>query len=360
MLIGHGGNIHEVARKFGFAIEEIIDLSSNLNPLGPPPGLLAYVSEHMDAITALPEVDAGHLIRQMARKMDMDPGRFAAAGGTTQFIYALPRVLGLRNALIVGPTYADYADACALAQCRTDYLMCTADDHFNPDLHRLASLAPQYQAVFICNPNNPTGAHIPVARVAELCRNAPDTLFIVDESYLPFHENATAESCIPLQMPNVVILNSMSKIYRIPGLRIGFMIAAPNIIKQIRPHILPWSVNSLACAAMDFIMDNDARLVEFTETARQYIKTAKSRFLELFKTVNAIKLFIGEGPFILARLAPNLTAAQICEELARQRLLIRNCDNFTGLTRQDIRFSFKSLEINDKLAETLIRAITRV
>ncbi len=354
MIKGHGGNIFDLARQLNCPVHEIIDMSSNLNPLGPPPGLCGYLADQIDTITALPEVDALKVRLIMAESLGLEPECILAASGTTQFIYALPRILGLRKALILGPTYADYADACKLNECSYFMLLSTATNNFQPDLDQLAAMADQTAAVFICNPNNPTGSHIPVDMLVRLCQTTPNTLFIIDESYLPFHSRGNAESIIPHNLPNVIVLHSFSKIYRIPGLRIGFLIAPRGIIELFSPYLLPWSVNSLACAAVDYLAFHPREIEGFVQATREYIQSERNWFGERFKGASHIRLFPGQGPFIMARLAAGMTAESVCGELARHKILIRNCANFEGLTQQDIRFSFKIHEQNQMLAQKLI------
>ncbi|UCF95045.1 MAG: aminotransferase class I/II-fold pyridoxal phosphate-dependent enzyme, partial [Desulfobacterales bacterium] len=133
MLSGHGGNIYGLARQLGCAPADIIDMSSNLNPLGPLPGLLDFLREHITAITALPEVNAQTLTAQFAAAHGVAPACVLAGNGTTQFIYAIPRALGSRKALILGPTYADYADACRMHNLHHRFALAEESRDFRPD-----------------------------------------------------------------------------------------------------------------------------------------------------------------------------------------------------------------------------------
>ncbi|MFZ5570100.1 MAG: aminotransferase class I/II-fold pyridoxal phosphate-dependent enzyme [Thermodesulfobacteriota bacterium] len=353
MIQGHGGNVYALAKRLNCPVNEIVDLSSNLNPLGPPPGLYEYLIRRIEVITSLPEVDAFQIRSELGEHLGVDPRRLLAASGTTQFIYALPGVLGIRSALILGPTYADYMDACSMNGCRHDLVLAAAENEFEQDMERIAGMAMNYEAVFICNPNNPTGGHIPGEMLSSLCRACPETVFVIDESYLPFHPGGKSESLIPINLPNAVILHSLSKIYKIPGLRIGFLIAEPGMIEKFQPHLLPWSVNSLACAAVDYLTAEPEETETFVRKSIRYIQEEKEWIVESLKHVAHIRLFPGKGPFMLARLAPGLTAEDACQTMAEHKILIRNCSNFHGLTERDIRFSFKNRDIHELLVQAL-------
>ena len=196
MIQGHGGNIYECAGQLNCRPSEILDMSSNINPLGPPPGLLQYLKENMDAITRLPEVDAGSTVERFGSYIGVDSNRLLAGNGTTQFIYAIPRLLRTGKALIVGPTYSDYGDACRLQGIPRTFLMADESREFNPGIEQIDRALEKVDTVFICNPNNPTGALIPAHALRNLCRSHSKKNFIIDESYLDFVPNAEKETKI--------------------------------------------------------------------------------------------------------------------------------------------------------------------
>ena len=214
MIYGHGGNIYEVARLFNCRPSEIIDMSSNINPLGPPPGLLQHLKNNLDTITRLPEVDACITVKQFGSFIGVDSNRLLAGNGTTQFIYAIPRILETRNALIIGPTYSDYGDACRLQGIPHTFHMAEESNEFNPDIDQIEKKLAKVDTVFICNPNNPTGALIPAEALGNLCRSQPQKNFIIDESYLDFVSNAENETMVNSELDNVMVLLSLSKIFK--------------------------------------------------------------------------------------------------------------------------------------------------
>ena len=161
-------------------------MSSNVNPFGPPKGLMDHLAAALDRITALPEVDAETMTRCFATRHGLAPGSVLAGNGSTELIYLLPMVMGWRSVAIAGPTYADYADACRLAGVAPRLVTARRADAFRPNLDLLSAAATQAEALFICNPNNPTGVLLEREHLVALCAAHPDTDIIVDESYLPF------------------------------------------------------------------------------------------------------------------------------------------------------------------------------
>jgi threonine-phosphate decarboxylase len=354
MLIGHGGNIYELAETLGCPSSDIIDMSSNVNPFPPLPGLVKHLTDNIHTIGALPEVDARSITHAFAARYGIHPNRVIAGNGTTQFIYAIPRILSTRQALILSPTYADYADACKLCGARYDYFHAEESASFSPDMDAVIERTKSHDTVFICNPNNPTGVLMDVADIQRLCRTHPEVRFVIDESYLPFVEGYVQHSMIRFDLSNVLILNSMSKIFGIPGLRIGFLISPVNLAEKFKYFLLPWSVNSLAQAAVDYLMRHEKQTDEFIQKTVTFLKRERSKMTAALAEAAGITLFPSTTSFILGKLNKHLTSEKICETLAKERILIRNCSNFAGLSEKFIRISLKASEINRALVQKLL------
>jgi len=365
LIKGHGGNFRELAAKLCCNPNEILDMSSNLNPKGPPPGLLEHLKNNLDSITALPDIDSNEICNIFAKQHNISSSMVLAGNGTTQLIYTIPKALKIKKALIIAPTYADYADACIMNGSKYKYLIMEEALNFNPDFTKIEKAVTDCDAVFICNPNNPTGVLIPTLNLKKLCLTFPEKYFIIDESYLPFVSSKTDESLIQYSLPNVIILNSMSKIFRIPGLRTGFLISSENIIKKCLKYFLPWSVNALAQTTVKYLLENNFDINLFLKNTKVFIEKEKKVFTEKFKpkrfkqakyqNETLLKIYPSTTCFMLIKIInSSLTAEDICQKLAEDKILIRNCANFQGLSNLFIRFSLKSSLENSMLAEKLL------
>lgn len=355
MIGGHGGDVYRLARQLGCRPADISDMSANVNPLGPMPALLDHLETRIAAIAALPEVGAGSMIDAFSRFYGVDPGQVMAGNGTTELIYLIPRALGAKRALVVGPTYADYRDACAMNRVSCDHFICRESDDFVPDPAAIGEQAAAADLVFICNPNNPTGTLVQRAGIQELCRSLPDTIFVIDESYLPFAPAPEEATLIASDLPNVMVLNSMSKAFRIPGLRIGFVKTSPGLMVKLKPYALPWSVNSLAQAAVKWLMAHPEPVSRFLSSTRDMIEKEKSRIEECIHRNTAIHCFPSAASFMLMRLPEGLDARMAWQHMADHRILIRDCSNFIGLSKAFIRISLKSENQNRRAVDLLDR-----
>jgi threonine-phosphate decarboxylase len=353
MIAGHGGNIYELAQRLGCSPFDIEDLSTNVNPLGPPPGLLEFLAESLPAVTVLPEVDNRSVIRRFAAYAGVTPERVLAGGGTTQFIYSLAGVLPEKRVLILGPTYSDYADGCRSNGLRPELVPALEEEDFEPPLERLRQALRGEERVFICNPNNPTGRLIPGAVLAAFCRRHPDTRFIIDESYLPFVADAEKESLCGEGLGNVIVLMSISKIFRIPGLRIGFMIAAPQTVAAVSTALWPWSVNSLAQRAVHYITEHPHAMRDFVLETRRRFGHERETARGFLANCPGFKVYPACASFMLVRLPDGLSAGEVWAALAAERILIRDCSNFQGLSDRFIRICPKSSELSGRVAKRL-------
>jgi len=137
MLRGHGGEIYHLALELGVSPAEIQDHSSNVSPLSPPAGLYSLLKRHLPEIEHLPEVDSFSLRRALAARFALPADCFLPSSGTTEWIFALPRVLSPERAFILGPTYGDYADSLRQARVPFEYLLARREEGFRPPLEEL-------------------------------------------------------------------------------------------------------------------------------------------------------------------------------------------------------------------------------
>ncbi|RLB86433.1 MAG: pyridoxal phosphate-dependent class II aminotransferase [Deltaproteobacteria bacterium] len=357
MIQGHGGNKSKLARQLCCSVEDIIDMSSNLNPLGPPDTVHAIIRDRLSAIHSLPEPDAASMCKGFARYHDIDPEGVMAGNGTTFFIYTIPRALCVKKVVIAGPAYSDYKDACSMHGIDPAHCLAKKEQNFQLDIDKVSGMAKGADLVFLCNPNNPTGVLTPKDKIAYLIKRHPDTCFVVDESYLPFVDDARNISFVSdTHYPNLLVLSSMSKIFRIPGLRTGFLSGATPLIDKVMGHYQPWSVNSLAQEVITDIFAHPERIEPFYEKTRAYIREEKQVFTQALQGTKGISLFDAPTYFILAEL-DRMTAPDFCRAIGQDKILIRDCGNFHGLTDRFVRFSLKTREINLALADSIKKSL---
>ncbi|MBF0203626.1 MAG: pyridoxal phosphate-dependent class II aminotransferase [Desulfamplus sp.] len=354
MIKGHGGNVQALAAQHDCSIDEITDMSSNINPLGPPEGLEEFIAANIHLVRALPQPDAMDMVMAFSRYYKVPAGRVMGGNGTTWFIYTLPIALKSRKVLIVGPTYADYRDSCIMNNVPFEFCMADKEHLFQPDINKISEMAKSSDTVIICNPNNPTGSLIPVNTIIELLKHHSSTYFVIDESYLPFLADAEKTTLVAkTSFPNLIVLSSMSKIFRIPGLRTGYLCAYPEVIEKFMKYYQPWSVNALSQAATIHILENPEKTNPFLEMTRAFVKMEKKVFEDAVNDCIELKLYPSQTYFLLAQLTGKMKSNDVCGLAGEHKILIRDCANFYGLSDRFVRFSLRDRETNMKLVRIL-------
>lgn len=341
-LAVHGGNILATARALGCRVEELIDLSSNLTPFGTMPGLKEALVAGLDEIRYLPESGSESLRAVFAARNRIAPAQVLAGNGTTEFIYAVPAAFGCRRALIVNPTYADYATACEWAGLPVEDFALDPAAGFRLDLAALAARLTGNELVFLCNPNNPTGVLTPSAALAELARARPDSLFLVDESYLPFTREPSLLA--PGLPENLLVLFSASKIYGIPGLRLGFLAGSTGRIAHLGQRVKPWGVNRLAQLAGEYVLQHGEN---YQEEVIRFVERERPRVMAELAALPGVAPVPGAANFILSRLHGTVRAPELKAALLEERIMLRDCSNFASLDDHYFRISLKEAAIND-------------
>ena len=249
--VAHGALDHDELAALGLRPEELIDFSSNLNPFGPPASVRAALAALDPA--PYPDRSCRRLRLALAARHDRAPAEILPGNGANELISLIGRAL-LRPgdaALVVGPTYGEYARASRLAGAVVEELAAESAGGFAPDIGRLRAAIDRLQPrlTWVCAPNNPTGVELSTAALAELAAacGTCDGLLVVDRSYAELRREQSEPWREP--PPNVIKLHSLTKSHAMAGLRLGHLIAGANIVARIGAYQPAWSVSSAAQAA---------------------------------------------------------------------------------------------------------------
>ncbi|HAJ94694.1 MAG TPA: threonine-phosphate decarboxylase, partial [Actinobacteria bacterium] len=223
----HGGNLKSAQDKYGIRRKRIIDFSANINPLGLPPGIKKLISRNINNIINYPDQDNTLLIRALSDKHRIDTDKIIIGNGSNELIYLLLNSLSPKKVIIPAPSYSEYERAALAAGASCIFPGILTDGKIDFDLKDLNGT---FGLIFICNPHNPTGK---LWRREELeclinkCRKA-DIIILVDEAFTAFVPDEEKYSVIDLlrSYSNLAVLRSMTKIYAVPGLRLGYLLGS--------------------------------------------------------------------------------------------------------------------------------------
>ena len=347
-LPAHGGNILSMARTLGCAPEEILDFSANINPLGPPAWLRPVVARAMSGIAHYPEPRADGFRRMAAVRMGVDLDNVVAGNGSSELLYALPRVCaarGLGRAVLPVPCYGDYERACKAAGLLCEPLILRSEVDFSMDWAGLAARLDIPALVVLGQPANPAGTLLEPQRILDLIDCHPASFFLVDEAFADFVPQLLRLGA--LIRPNLFVLHSLTKFFAVPGLRLGLGYGDASVCTAISALLPDWSVNALAQAVgEEALRDGDY--------ACQTMAVVEELRVRLHEDLTGVGLtvFPGSANYLLCR-SEKLDAFALQEKLAKSRILIRNCANYAGLDARYFRVAVRSAEENERLVRAL-------
>ena len=349
---GHGGNLRELARASGKAEREILDFSANINPLGPPEWLRPTISAQVATLTHYPDPDCAALVEAAAARYGVATDEVAIGNGSTELLHLFPRVIGKTRAIIPVPCYSDYARACTLAGIGVETLALGEANSFRFNVPLLETKLSGDEMVLICRPNNPTGLICDADAIRSLATKHSATTFLVDEAFGDFVEGF--DSLTRNRPANVIVLLSLTKIFAIPGLRLGCAVADRGVIQRVRELQPPWSVNSLAQAVgVAALHDHD-----YLRQTQLYVCQQREALAAALKSLPSLTVFPGEANFLLLRLDRNdLDAPTLARRLLADGIAIRVCDNFDGLDTRFFRVAVRREDENACLCDRLRAAL---
>jgi histidinol-phosphate aminotransferase len=231
----------------------IAQLASNESPFGPHPKVVEAIAAAAGAMNRYPDPDATLLRRRIAERYETEPARVAVGNGSCEILLAAAEALCEPGAEILysWPAFSMYPYLPALTGAREVRVPLGEGDVHDLDA-MAAEVTAATQLVLVCNPNNPTGTHLPAAEVAAFCAELPaHVTVILDEAYVEFqtHDDPDATVDLLADLPNLVVLRTFSKVYGLAGLRVGYALGSPKFRAAIDAVRQPFSVNALAQAA---------------------------------------------------------------------------------------------------------------
>ena len=305
----------------GASDKSVLDFSSNVNPLGPPDGVLRVLAQSGELVFAYPVPDADEFCQAVARHLSVPRECILAGNGATDLIYLITRLLSGGRARVITPAFTEYEDACEAAEIPVN-----DGDH---------------DVTFLANPTSPAGQLFSAEEILE----NPGPL-IVDESFIDFAGEEFSLASKAASDPRLIVLRSLTKFYAIPGLRLGYIVAPPETVLRLKSLQPPWSVTALAIAAGVAALEDH----NYAERTRKLVPELRENLSSSLKSLDLAPMASAVN-FILCRVPD---AALLCRELLEFGIAARNCDSFTGLEKNRfVRFAVRGHEDNTRLLAAL-------
>ncbi len=336
MIVGHGNNIYQ----FGESRIEV-DFSSNIAFNNHSAEIYQHLRKKIDAIGDYPDPEAKRLTNLISQNLSLSTDQILVTNGSAEAFYLLAHLLKRReltNTLITTPSFSEYEDSCTLYSHKVSYI--AIDKLLTTDLTNFTS-------VWFGSPNNPDGYRITVDEIDQLATRYPTCYFVIDRAYNDLSQDKELDK---EPRKNIIIINSFTKSYGIPGLRLGYLVAHPEIVSELSTMRPPWSVNALSLIAGEYILKNQDRLQPSIEDLVEESRLLQDRIAN----IDGFSVTRSRCNFFLVELTNGKTASQLQEYLVKgHRVLIRDASNFRGLTPQHIRIATHNRKQNEELIKAL-------
>ncbi|WP_432943818.1 Rv2231c family pyridoxal phosphate-dependent protein CobC [Kribbella sp. CA-253562] len=319
----------------------LVDLAVNVRAGTPPPWLLEEITAGLTDLAAYPRTEAA--TAAVAARHECDPGRILLTAGAAEAFVLIARAFRPRHAVVVHPQFTEPESALRSAGHLVDRVVLSPEAGFTLDP---SSVPADADLVVIGNPTNPTSVLHPADTLRELAR--PDRILVVDEAFMDAVPGEP-ESLVAASIPGLVVIRSLTKTWGLAGLRVGYVVAAPQLIEQlaaVQPH---WPVSTPALAAA--IACSTPRAAAEAHQAAEDFERQRAHLLAGLLTPygdasGAMPLSYGvsRAPFVLVRVDG---ADRIREALRQRGFAVRRGDTFPGLGPDWLRIAVRPEPVTD-------------
>ena len=340
----HGGDVYSEPYE--------IDFSANINPFGMPQSVKDAAWEGVLSSVNYPDVSCRQLKKKISEKNKIPPEYFIFGNGAAELIFAVVSALKPKKVLVVSPGFAEYEQAARASGCEIEHYFLKEDNQFLLEKSYLESIKEDTDLVFLCNPNNPTGQLIEcdfLQQILEKCR-ACKAFLVLDECFNEFLDQPNQYTMLSKtkEFKNMMILKAFTKIYAMPGLRLGYAICSDRtVIEKMEAMLQPWNVSVPAEMAGNAALDEEA----FVQMTRAFIGQERIWMKKEMERIG-IKTFDSKANYLFFKGPKNL--AQYCKKYG---ILIRDCSNYEGLSNGYYRVAVRRREENEKLISCLEKAV---
>lgn len=351
-LPSHGSNPHYLYESLNLPHpEHCIDFSANLNPLGPPLGLKEKWSDAYHLITTYPDPNASSLTRKLASDWNVEERNVLIGNGGAELISLVGRFLSGKRVCIVQPTFSEYELACETAGCEITYHQ-LEEGSWRLDPTALIKKMPDIDALFLCSPNNPTGIAYHQSAIKTILEETEklSCFLIVDEAFGDFLLDEVSMITYAQRYSKLIVLRSLTKMYAIPGLRLGYMVGNEDVLRNINVIQPPWSVNALALMAGEYCLSQRQHVT----LTRNHIQQERKKLQHFFEEYHYVYSQSSVN-FHLIRDPQMSDQSDLLQFLLSHGLVPRHTYNFPGLEGRWLRFAIRNSRENQQLMEVLAR-----
>lgn len=338
MEVIHGGDIYRNKVE--------LDYSVNVNPLGIPEGVKEALQEAVGCCDGYPDIRWQSLSEHMSKRLSVPKEVLLWGNGASELFAAIVHGLKPQKVVLPIPSFYGYEYASRMVNAEMVYYPCKEEAAFLPGEELFSHLTADVDMLWLANPNNPTGTLLDRAYVRRLLQHCLDReiTVVLDECFIEFCKGEHSMVAEIQDFPNMIIVRAFTKLYAIPGVRLGYLVCAKQELREaVRRQLPEWNVSTLAQAAGLACMQER----DYVQKSMCCVQTERA-FLTTQLEALEIKVYPGAANYLLIR-----SEQRLYEELLKKGILIRDCRNFKGLQEGYYRIAVKTRQENEQLVEAV-------
>ena len=340
----HGGNIYKKAKELGIPEERILDFSANISPLGLPEEIREAVIGSIDGLINYPDPECTELREAIARADGVKKEWITCGNGGADLLYRIAFGLKPRRVLLPVPAFVEYEEALTAAGAEMVYHR--MGESLLPGDDLLPKIRQDVDMLVLCNPNNPTGLLLDREYLLKVMDRAEEegVHLLLDECFLEICMEDEAHTLIPYleKYPHLMILKSFTKLYAVPGIRLGYLLSSdPGVIGAVNHAGQSWSVSTIAQKAGVCALT----LKDYKKKVKEAVAAELTYMKEALKAL-PVKVYDGQANYLFFR-APGCT--DLDRRLEERGFMIRNCSNYVNLGEDYWRIAVRDHEANRRL-----------
>lgn len=339
----HGGDLLTYKDKYE---GDLVDFSSNINPLGLPDGLKEELMEAVDDLKSYPDIKYRSLKKAVSSYLNCHSDNVVLGNGAVEII---DNFISLAERVIIStPSFGEYKYR-ALIHGK-EIIDIPYISHESPDIGLIGRDLQAGDMVVLGNPNNPSGMRLKqgdLISIYQLVKKAGAYL-LLDEAFFEFcpEDYDSIDLFKDDGYSSVGIIRAATKFFALPGIRLGYGCACPLTVGKIENIKLPWSVNTLAEKAGTFVFKDE----DYIKKSKAYIEKERTYLLSELKKIKSIEAFNSQANFVLIRLLSS-NEDEIFKYFLSHGLVLRKCSSFDGLDDSFIRIAIKDRKNNNRIID---------
>ncbi len=318
-----GRPLEEVARELGIPFDRVTKLASNENPLGPSPKAVMAMQKAAESAHLYPDGNAYYLKEKLAALHQLEPSQIILSNGSNELIEWIGHVLldNRSNIVVSQYCFAIYPIVAAMFGAQSKIVPAT---DFGHDLEgMLQAVDASTKAVFVANPNNPTGTLVNAAALRTFVSQIPShVLVVLDEAYVEYLEDAAdfVEVVRSGAISNLLLMRTFSKIYGLAGCRLGYGMASASLVAAMEKVRQPFNANSMAQSGALAALDDQEHLERSRQVNREGLTQLQEGFLAM-----GLSFVPSSANFVLVKVGQG---KEVFQAMQRQGIIVRPMDGY--------------------------------